>query len=156
LRCINCLWAEQQDDLHPHYRRRLLETLRAVVERPRRPPYLPFRSPFPRPDRLQAGEKFLLYRWLLKPEADSGQVIAYPVWLVVTAAEPASEHSLPGWRVVRDNICPYCGQDVTPEHLADTSRWGPHYACRELWAQTGWRPSLLSPEPALESGDGNE
>jgi hypothetical protein len=97
----------------------------------------------------------LLYRWLLKSEADYGHVIAYPVWLVVTAAEPASEYSLPGWRVVRDNICPYCGQDVTPEQLADTSRWGLHHACRELWAQTAWRPLLIALKPALQSGDGN-
>jgi hypothetical protein len=129
--------------------------LHAVVERPRRTPYLPLRSPFPRPDRLQAGEKFLLYRWLLKPESGYGEVIAYPIWLVVTAAESASEYSLPGWRVVRDNICPYCGQDVAPEHLTDTRRWGPHHACRELWAQASWRPSLIVLKPALESSSGN-
>jgi hypothetical protein len=94
LRRIGRLLVEQYDDLHLRYRRQLLHTLRALVERPRRPLYLPFGSPFPRPDRLQAGEKFLLYRWLLKPEADSGQVIAYPVWLVV-ALEPRSEYTCP-------------------------------------------------------------
>jgi hypothetical protein len=82
------------------------------------------------------------YCWLLKPESGYDEVIAYPVWLVVTAAEPVSDSDLPGWRVVRDNICPYCGQDVTPEHLADTNRWGPHHACRKLWRQAGWRPLI--------------
>jgi hypothetical protein len=140
LRRLGRMLSEQKDDLHPNYRRGLLETLHAVVERPRRPPYLPFRSPFPRPDRLQAGEKFLLHRWLLKPEPGYGEVIAYPIWLVVTAVESRSEYDLPGWRVVRDNLCPYCGQGVTPEQVADTSRWGPHHACRELWRLAGWRP----------------
>jgi hypothetical protein len=31
---------------------------------------------------------------------------------------------------------------VTPEHLADTNRWGPHHACRKLWRQAGWRPLI--------------
>jgi hypothetical protein len=82
-------------------------------------PYPPFRSSFPRPDRLQAGERFLLHRWLLTPEPGYGEVIAYPVCLAVTAVEPRSEQDLPGWRLVPGNICPHCGQDVMPEQLAD-------------------------------------
>jgi hypothetical protein len=39
LRRISRLLAEQHDDLHLQYRRRLLDTLRAVIERPRLPPW---------------------------------------------------------------------------------------------------------------------
>ncbi len=57
---------------------------------------------------MQPGEKYLLHRWLLQPEKETGWVTALPVWLVVT--ESTTEFGGSAWQVVRDNICPHCGQ----------------------------------------------
>jgi ribosomal protein S27AE len=56
-------------------------------------------------------------------------VYAYPVWLVVTAADG----DVGGWRVVRDNLCPRCGHGVLAEHLHADGGDRLHWWCRKLW-----------------------
>lgn len=123
------------DDGHPSYKESLLETARGLLGRPVSPPYVAHRVPFPDASRLNEGEKYLLHRWLLQKDERYYIVYAYPVWLVVTAAEGDTE----GWRVVEDNFCPRCGRVVRVEHLTgDDDR--SHRWCRELWEETGWVP----------------
>jgi ribosomal protein S27AE len=119
----------------PAYKRGLLATVRKLLDRPVSPPYVAHRVPFPDAGRLNDGEKYLLHRWLLKEEKRYNLVYAYPVWLVVRAAEGDTD----GWRVVEDNLCPRCGRVVRAEHLTgDDDR--SHRWCRELWEETGWQP----------------
>ncbi|MFW6097988.1 MAG: DUF7567 family protein [Chloroflexota bacterium] len=123
-------------DGHRRYKAGLQETVRGLLDRPVSPPYVAHRVPFPDVGRLREGEKFLLHRWLLKPEERYRLVYAYPVWLVVTAADGDTE----GWRVVRDNLCPRCGHAVLPDHLAGDGGDQSHRWCRKLWEETGWVP----------------
>jgi hypothetical protein len=93
---------------------------------------------------LQEGEHYLLHHWLTMRSGnppDSFET-ALPVWYVVT---PVIEDGyLSGWTVVRKDICPWCGEAVSPEDVAANqqgrNRWDiPHGNCREIWEKTGWR-----------------
>ena len=126
----------QLRDDSPGYKRGLLASVRNLLDRPVSPPYVAHRVPFPDAGRLQEGEKYLLHRWLLKREERYRLVYAYPVWLVVTAADGDTG----GWRVVRNNLCPRCGHSVLPDHLAGDGDDQTHRWCRELWEETGWAP----------------
>ncbi|MDT8307886.1 MAG: hypothetical protein RRC07_18280, partial [Anaerolineae bacterium] len=106
-------------------------------DRPMSPPYVAHRAPFPDAGRLNDGEKYLLYRWLLQREERYHLVFAYPVWLVVRAADGDTG----SWRVVRDNLCPRCGHAV-PDHLAGDGDDRSHRWCRELWEEMGWQPGM--------------
>lgn len=119
------------------YKRGLMTSVRNLLERPASPPYVAYRVPFPDASLLNDGEKYLLHRWLLKREKRYHVVFAYPVWLVVTAADGDRN----GWRVVQDNLCPRCGHSVRPEHLAGDGDDRSHRRCRELWDATGWPTS---------------
>jgi hypothetical protein len=72
------------------------------LDRPVSPPYVAHRVPLPDAGRLNDGDKYLLYRWLLKREERYQLVFACPVWLVVAAADGERGR----WRVVGDNTCP--------------------------------------------------
>ena len=116
--------------------------LRSLAQRPSQPPHLRYRSPWPNRRLLADGERYLLHRWLVCQE-ESGWTTALPVWLVVVDAH-ADQYSR-RWRVVRDNICPVCGQVVTPDDLTQTvdpdSPWRvSHSACRDAWTKHNWRP----------------
>ncbi len=124
----------------------LINWLQDLAARPSRAPYLPSRSPWPQRRHLQAGEKYLLHRWLLQREKERDWITAVPVWLVVTdIAEDSYSHK---WRVVRDNICPHCGRAVTVADMSqsvDAERlWqAPHGYCRETWRIHAWQPTLF-------------
>jgi hypothetical protein len=120
----------------PGYRRGLLASVRNLLDRPVSPPHVAYRMPLPDAGRLQEGEKYLLHRWLLKREEQYPLVYAYPVWLVVTAADGDRN----GWRVVRDDLCPRCGHGVRPDHRTGKGDDGLHRSCRELWQETDWQP----------------
>jgi hypothetical protein len=54
------------------------------------------------------------------------------------------DHYLTGWKVVRKDICPQCGDPVSPEDIAASAEshipWDlPHSSCRETWEKTGWQ-----------------
>jgi len=124
---------------------RFITFLQELDQRPTQPPYVAHRSQWPERQKLQKGERYLLYRWLLQPEKEAGWVTALPVWLVVT--ESPTEFGGSAWQVIRDNICPHCGREVTTaelEHQVNPSRrWQtPHGQCRETWARHGWRPTV--------------
>ncbi len=102
---------------------------------------------------LQHQERYLLHHWLtLAPDGPfHSYELALPVWYVV--APVVEERRLTGWRVVRRDICPRCGEAVTPENIATAAdgrqHWDtPHGYCRETWEKTGWLP----PVPEAESG----
>jgi hypothetical protein len=121
--------------------------LNRLLARPGRAPSVGYRSTWPHRKHLQEGEKYLLYRWLLKNEKEDGWVTAAPVWLVVT--DISEDKYSYRWQVVRDNICPHCGQPVTAEEMTrqvDGKRpWGtPHGHCREMWHRHSWQPTLFS------------
>jgi hypothetical protein len=106
---------------------------------------------------LREGVKYLLHRWLLKEEKEDGWVTAAPVWLVVT--DISEEKYSYKWQVVRDNICPYCGQPVTVEDMTeqvDVKRpWGtPHGHCREMWQRHNWQPALFSSDQEEQIKEG--
>ncbi len=140
----------------------VLSFLKTVATRPSHAPYVGYRSVWPERHHLQtvppvdatndedfAGEKYLLHRWLLQPEKEQAWVMALPLWLVVTADR--ENQTAPRWRVVRDNICPHCGQAVTAtdlEQLVDQTqpRPMPHSHCRDTWARHKWRPTLWGNE----------
>jgi hypothetical protein len=129
------------------YRDGLLTFLQHLLDRPRRAPHVGHRSTWPHRKHLKEGEKYLLYRWLLKEEKEDGWVTAAPVWLVVT--DISEDKYSYKWQVERDNICPYCGQPVTAEDMTrqvDVKRpWGtPHGHCREMWQRYNWQPVLFS------------
>lgn len=94
--------------------------------------------------KLQQEERYLLHHWLtLTPDGpDHSYELALPVWYVV--APLVAAHRLTGWRVVRRDLCPRCGERVAPEDIAagaDGRRWDlPHGYCREIWEKTGWHP----------------
>ncbi len=128
---------------------RFITFLQELDQRPTQPPYVAHRSQWPERQKLQPGEKYLLYRWLLQPEKEAGWVTALPVWLVVT--ESTTEFAGSAWQVVRDNICPHCGRVVTTDDLEQpvnpSQRWQiPHGPCRETWARHGWRPTVSGSE----------
>ncbi|MCC6607913.1 MAG: hypothetical protein IT327_32205 [Anaerolineae bacterium] len=132
-----------------HYRERISATLAEVAARPTYAPYLGFRSPWPRRKHLQSGEKYLLYRWLMVPTGTSDFQTACPLWLVVTSLGESPHGDR--WLVMRDNLCPHCGEPVTAAEMAtavDEKRpWQyPHGACRESWQQHGWQPTLFGSE----------
>lgn len=103
---------------------------------------------------LQNRERYLLHHWLtLAPDGPSNSYeLALPVWYVVVPV--LKERYLTGWRVMRRDICPRCGETVTPEDIAaiaaNSRRWDtPHGYCRETWEKTGWFP--LDPEGETSS-----
>jgi hypothetical protein len=126
---------QELKDVSPAYREKLLAALEALYCRPRTPPYVAPRVPFPDAGRLQEGEKYLLLRWLLKREERYQLVYGYPVWLVVAADESEAR----GWRVITDNLCPRCGCEVVSGARPGVGE-ADHRYCRKLWAQTGWQP----------------
>lgn len=117
------------------YRQDQLQTVKGLLARPIVPPHIAYRAPFPDAGLLHEGEKYLLRHWALKKDERYRLVCAYPVWLVVKAADS----DVGGWRVVRDNLCPRCGYGVLAEHLAGDDDWS-HRWCRELWDDIGWEP----------------
>ncbi len=131
------------------YREELVSTLNDLVQRPTHPPAVRTRSVWPQPQHLQAGERYLLHRWLLQREKD-GWKTAVPVWLVVEDA--AQDRYSPRWQVVADHLCPQCGQPVTAAHLAETVNpeqpWATaHGHCRDLWQRHNWQPGLAGASP---------
>lgn len=93
---------------------------------------------------LQEGEHYLLHHWLtmLSGNPAEGFVTALPVWYVVTPV--IEDRYLTGWTVVRKDICPWCGEPVSPEDAAAgeecRNRWDiPHGNCHDIWEKTGWR-----------------
>jgi hypothetical protein len=124
--------------------------LRELEQRPSHAPYLRYRTPWPHRRHLANHEKYLLHRWLVEKEPDGNLITAVPVWIVVVdAAEDKYSHR---WRVVRDNICPACGQPVSPGDLAQTvdqdRPWRvPHSSCRNLWSRHNWRPAVFAVSP---------
>jgi hypothetical protein len=124
----------QPGDDSPGYKRGPLATLRELLNRPDSPPSVAHRVPFPDAGRLREWEKYLLHRRLLEREERYHLIFAYPVWLVVTAAEGEAS----GWHVVHDNICPRCGHTVPPGHLAGGGGDRSHRLCQDLWGgETG-------------------
>ncbi len=124
---------------------RFITFLQELNQRPTQPPYVAHRSQWPERQKLQGRERYLLHRWLLQPEKETGWVMALPVWLVVT--ESAAEFGGSAWQVVRDNICPHCGQAVTATDLEQpvnqAQPWGtPHGQCRATWVRHKWQPTL--------------
>jgi hypothetical protein len=109
---------------------------------------------------LQEEERYLLHHWLtMVPDNPyDGYETALPVWYVVTPL--LSDRYLTGWKVVRKDICPRCGDPVSPEDVAlgegGRSRWDiPHGYCRETWEKTGWRRHAWRlPDP--EGGTGED
>jgi len=93
---------------------------------------------------LHEEEHYLLHHWLTMPSGsppDSYET-ALPAWYVVTPV--IEDRYLSGWKVVRRDLCPWCGETVSPEDVATErtgrSQWElPHGACREVWEKTGWR-----------------
>jgi len=120
-------------DRRPGYRKGLLETLRGLLDRPNRAPYVAHHALFPDAGRLNDGEKYLLHHWLLKREERYQLVYGYPVWLVVTATDDETG----GRRVVRDDLCPRCGHRVPADGPAGDGDEQSHRWCRELWEETG-------------------
>ena len=94
---------------------------------------------------LREGERYLLHHWLVlrKEGGYSAVEVALPVWYVVIPQW--RERSLTGWRVVRKNICPNCGEPVKDSQVLSEleNRWDdPHRECRELWTRTQWQPQF--------------
>jgi hypothetical protein len=121
--------------------------LQELAARPAVAPRLRYRSPWPQRQHLATGEKYLLHHWLLDWEENGRQVTAAPVWLVVIDA--ATEKHSYRWQVVRDNICPACGQMVSAAEcaaqLSEERPWRtPHYNCRDLWARHKWGSRLFN------------
>jgi hypothetical protein len=136
------------------YRDDLISALTRLSARPSRTPAT-YRSPWPKRKHLRDGEKYLLHRWLVSQEKDSLPT-AVPVWLVVKELSEARGSF--GWQVVRDDICPHCGQPVTAADLAHQVElkrpWTiPHGHCRDLWQRHTWQPTLLAAESELASAD---
>ena len=126
-------------------RQSVLASLQLLVERPARAP-ASYRSPWLQPKYLAEGEKYLLHRWLISQE--KGRLAtAVPVWLVV---KDVSEEGYGfKWQVVRDDICPQCGEPAAAAdwaHTPDPKRpWTvPHGHCRQLWQKQNWRPTLFA------------
>jgi hypothetical protein len=123
----------------------VLASLQLLAERPAQAP-ASYRSPWLPPKYLAEGEKYLLHRWLISQE--KGRLAtAVPVWLVV---KDVSEEGYGfKWQVVRDDICPQCGEPVAAAGLAGTfdpkRLWAvPHGYCRTLWQEHNWRPTLFA------------
>jgi hypothetical protein len=139
----------QREGSAGHYRDALVVFLQEWAQRPSRAPYQ-YRTPWPHKGRLAAEEKYLLHRWLVTPEK-SGAVTAVPVWLVVRPLPDS-----PGvrrWQVVRDDLCPQCGEPATPAEMTqpvDGRRpWAtPHGSCRALWSAHNWQPTLYGADQA--------
>ena len=132
--------------------------LQELLARPGRAPFVGYRSVWPSRRQLQANERYLLHRWLVQQEKQDGWLTAAPVWLVVT--DVAADKYHPQWRVVRDNICPHCGQAVSAADAAASAAanaaagaaplpdhpWAvPHGHCRALWQAHQWQPTLFGP-----------
>lgn len=132
------------DEGYLEYKEGILGTVRGLLDRPVSPPLVAHRVPFPDAGRLNDGEKYLLHHWLLKREEQYHLVFAYPVWLVVRAADGDTGN----WLVVQDSLCPQCSHEVRREHLTGSGddalrRSGGHRShrwCHELWEETGWTP----------------
>jgi uncharacterized protein YndB with AHSA1/START domain len=143
------------------------------------PPYLPFRSPLPRPDRLKTGEKFLLYRWRLhlssppakvypflatadgrarfwaKSATESGDVITFNFSNGLVAQGRILEQTPPHRFVVE-----YLGGTVVTFTLAADGRGGTDLTLTdsgvgaEWYAETlaGWVSVLLALKAAVDFG----
>lgn len=125
----------------------LITALTRLSARPSREPAT-YHSPWLSRQHLAEGEKYLLHRWLVSPEKED-LVTAVPVWLVVKEMSEARGNFQ--WQVVRDDICPQCGQPVTATDMAhklDSERpWTiPHGHCRDLWQTHNWQPTLFVAE----------
>ena len=123
--------------------------LTVIANRPLRAPILTSRSPWPPRCQLKASEKYLLHRFLVEELENSGIWKAHPQWLVVTSLSESPHDDR--WQVVRDNLCPHCGQTVTAEEMAVTGDekelWQyPHGSCRETWQRHTWQPTLFGSE----------
>lgn len=129
---------KQVEDDSEGYRQGPLEAVKGLLVQPVAPPHVAYRAPFPDAGQLGKGEKYLLYRWLLRREDRYQLVCAYPVWLVVADGDASD------WRVVKDNLCPLCGRNVRVEHLVGEGDDHSHRWCRELWEQTAWQPDRLA------------
>src|SRR5690606_26798522 len=127
---------KQVGDDSADYKQGPQETVKALLARPAVSPHIAYRASFPVAGLLDKGEKYLLHRWLLKQDERYHLVYAYPVWLVVKAADGDAG----GWRVVHDNLCPRCGHAVLPDHLSGDGDDRSHQRCRKLWEKTGWAP----------------
>lgn len=132
-----------------HYREGIRTALAEVADRPGRALYLGYGSPWPHRKHLQSGEKYLLYRWLMVPTGTSDFQTACPLWLVVTSLGESPHGDR--WLVMRDNLCPHCGEPVTAAEMAtavDEKRpWSaPHGFCRQTWQRHSWQPSLFGSE----------
>lgn len=135
---VSCLDQYLPDNRLHQDLRRFLQTWRV---RPSAAPTVPGHAvAFPRPAYLAAGEKYLLYRWLLWQEKPGTRHTAVPVWLVVKEIGVSSYEK--AWQVVRENICFRCGRPVSP--AAGQGRGdepaNDHHHCREMWRRYGWRP----------------
>ncbi|MCI0643450.1 MAG: hypothetical protein L0346_01010 [Chloroflexi bacterium] len=136
-RDLQLMTSETEEWIRPQlagYRQELLGTLRAVLERPTAPPYVPSLATFPDANRLAEEEKYLLHHWLLHWEGDTS-CYAYPVWLVVRPGGADGE-----WQVVRGDLCPKCGLVVESRPPESAGGWPQHQFCRELWQTAGWQP----------------
>jgi len=93
---------------------------------------------------LHQEEHYILHHWLTMSSGSppDSYANALPVWYVVTPV--VEDRYLRGWTVVRKDICPWCGEAVSPKDVAageeGRNRWDiPHGSCREIWEKTGWR-----------------
>lgn len=125
-------------------RDRTIAALRELVERPSHPP-ANHKSTWPKRKCLAEGEKYLLHHWLISQEPGNVPT-AVPVWIVV---KDVSENRYSyKWEVVRDDICPKCGERVTAGDMKVTmtpkSPWTvSHGFCRKLWVEQNWEPTLF-------------
>jgi hypothetical protein len=116
--------------------------IEAILRARSQPPAV-FEAVLPDVRRLVGEERYLVHHWLtMPPESPSGGIeIALPAWYVVLPV--LGDRYLTGWKVVRKDICPHCGDPVSPEDIAagedGRHRWDiPHGYCRESWEKTGW------------------
>jgi len=93
---------------------------------------------------LHDDEHYLLHHWLTMSSGSppDNYETALPIWYVVTPI--IEDRYLTGWKVVRKDICPWCGEAVSPEEVTageeGRSQWDiPHGNCREIWETIGWR-----------------
>jgi hypothetical protein len=103
-----------------------------------------FEAVLPDVRNLHEEERYLLHHWLTMSSGSPPEAFetALPVWYVVTPV--VEDRYLTGWNVIRRNICPWCGDPVTPNEITSESagrdKWElPHGFCREAWEKTGWR-----------------
>jgi hypothetical protein len=122
--------------------------LNALADRPAE--RLPiFMADLPSPARLKAGQAYLLHHWAVRPpNTPFDPAFALPVWYTVTRHSPDQDPFC--LEVLSANICPVCGEAVTPDQWAEQEEWESHATCRRLWRESGWQP-LRNPESAEAS-----